>query len=707
MKSMVQKQKRLFFGISLVWLLLWIIPWGKLPSIQGNIWLIFLLDMLRLSVALLVFIAPGVLLYFLTGVENETGSYLSGILPIGFTFSVCIIAVIGLTGRILGLSFATVKYTFALVGFIELLLLALYTPEFSLNKKYLQESFQIALRNPPLILALVLATLMTFHDNLFFIDDLSYLAYLTSWQRSTQLGFVNIVHETNMIENVRFWLALYPMGQALLAELSGVPGLLLLSHYLEFLLVPLAVITAYWFGRMLGLSRKAAGFATLIQVCLYTWMLGEAFPAGMWFYQSMAEDKVTAAYILSPVFFIFLLRFLQFHKKTYLFMIFLNGISITLTHPVILFFSCAIACGLIFLSWVVNRVSLRVIIQLVFILVIVLLPYIVIRLSDIPVKMRMPLSAESVGASFQSERYVNVVNHIFYGLNPDVLKFVDIMPESNGYFGFQLFRLTPVILAAFGGIFALFNLKKGPLYWYVFSSVLLVFFVTLPYTGWLIGYLVTARVLPRASWFSPLGLSGVLVSALIRKWLKRLHVVDDTERIVLFGRLKLTLDFLGVSACYLLAIPMLAGNLLFQAQSFFEIRNHYSQLAQVGAYIDENTYDMVTSIALDYNDNQLLPGVSAHSYLISFREETEYNGFNNVFSVNEIHARIDASNTIRLPEDAASSDERCESIQKYNVRYIVAWRDNVEPFRDSLGKCENIIKVVFETNELILLEHVR
>ena len=83
---------------------------------------------------------------------------------------------------------------------------------------------------------------------------------------------------------------------------------------------------------------------------------------------------------------------------------------------------------------------------------------------------------------------------------------------------------------------------------------------------------------------------------------------------------------------------MLAGNILFQAQSFFEIHNHYLQLSQVGAYIDDATDDMVTSIALDYYDNQLLPGVSAHTNLISFREETEYNGLNNVFSVDEIHA---------------------------------------------------------------------
>src|SRR3989337_2279030 len=139
-------------------------------------------------------------------------------------------------------------------------------PSFAPDRKSLLDSLRSVLRNPPLLLAFIFAALMTFNDYLFFIDDTSYLAYLTNWQYSTHLGFKNIVHEANVTENVRFWLAMFPMSQALLADLSGVPGILLLGSYLELFLVPIAVNASYYFARTLGLSRKASGFSVLIQL---------------------------------------------------------------------------------------------------------------------------------------------------------------------------------------------------------------------------------------------------------------------------------------------------------------------------------------------------------------------------------------------------------------------------------------------------------
>ena len=168
--------------------------------------------MIRLGAALLAFMLPGALLYILANDEKNSKPLLPGIIPIGFTFSVLIIAVIGLIGRIMGLSFALVKYIFALIGFVELILFPLIKPSFSLSKNGLLTSFHIGLRNPPLILALVLTTLITFNDSLFFIDDTTYLAYLTNWQHSSLLGFKNIVHDLDAIEFVRFWLAMYPMS---------------------------------------------------------------------------------------------------------------------------------------------------------------------------------------------------------------------------------------------------------------------------------------------------------------------------------------------------------------------------------------------------------------------------------------------------------------------------------------------------------------
>ena len=59
------RSKRNLFFASLLWILLWVIPWGKLPTVQGNLYLAFFTDMIRLGIAIGIFIVPGALLYLL------------------------------------------------------------------------------------------------------------------------------------------------------------------------------------------------------------------------------------------------------------------------------------------------------------------------------------------------------------------------------------------------------------------------------------------------------------------------------------------------------------------------------------------------------------------------------------------------------------------------------------------------------------------
>lgn len=423
------KSKRNLFFASLLWILLWVIPWGKLPTVQ-NLYLAFLTDMIRLGIAIGIFIIPGVLLYFLLRDHNDLIHDRVGFISIGFALSASLIAVIGMIGRIAGFSFSLVRNIFALTGLVELVLMIFFKPDITQLKDRLREIFSGIGRNAPLLAALVIAILMTFHDLLFFIDDTSYLAYATNWQYSNRLSFINIVHEVNVIESVRFWLALYPMGQAMLSDLSGVPGILLAGNYLELFLVPLAVVTSYWFARVLGLSKRAAGFSVLIQVSLYVWLLGEFLPVGMWFYQNMAEDKVSVVFILAPVFFAFVLRFLLTSTKNNLALIFLSGLGLTLTHPIMLFYSCVIAGGLAFFSLVTRKTGWRTIFQLVMVFAAIGAPYAAIRVSGIQLQKTMSFTAEDASTTFEVERYLNIVNDVFYGMELGVLEFIDI-PQSQ------------------------------------------------------------------------------------------------------------------------------------------------------------------------------------------------------------------------------------------------------------------------------------
>ncbi|HEX2935325.1 MAG TPA: hypothetical protein VHO72_08225, partial [Bacteroidales bacterium] len=524
----------------------------------------------------------------------------------------------------------------------------------------------------PLSLALILAISMTFNGYQFFIDDTTYAAYAMNWQHSMHLGFNNIVHHTTAIEHSRFWLALYPMGQTLLSDLSGVPVILVFSNYLELFLVPLAVITAYWFTRVLGLSQKIAGAAVFIQMLLYTMMVDEAWPVGFWFFQNMAEDKVSATFLLAPVFFAFVLVFLRSPTVRAGALVLIAGVGLMLTHPVILFLSCAIAGGLAVLSVLLKKTGWLSVLQLAAIIVVILLPYLGVRLSNHASQALITYDAESVSTTFQAERYVHVVSHRFYGLNPEVLKLLNIPPESNFYSSFQIFRLVPVTLVLLALILAFLKLRSGELYWgYIIICALLVAFATIPYTGWILGYFISARMLPRVSWFSPMGLAGALLITFLLEGMKLIKAREKLVKSPEKNPRQLDSTTKGFMVELMFAAIMLVSVLFPRAEAYFEVLDSNQQLARVGQYIDQSAETFATTIALDYTTIQLLPSVSAQASLISFREEKDYNPHNYFLSIDQIHERMDASNTIRSLEASIPADERCRLLEKYHVEFVL------------------------------------
>ena len=693
------RSKRNLLFIGLLWILLWVIPWGKLPTVQENLYLAFFTDMIRLGIAIGTFIVPGVLLFLLLRNHSDPVNDRAGIVPIGFALSVFIIAVVGLLGRIAGFSFGLVRNLFAFIGMAELILLMFFGPDLVISKDWLRQSFRDVVQNPPLLFAIILATLVTCHDSLFFIDDTTYTAYLTNWQHSGHLGFYTIVHPANVVEYARFWLAMYPMGQALLSDLSGVPGLLLMGNYLELFLVPLAVIVSYWFARVLGLSRKAAGFSVLIQISLYTWMIGSQWPVGTWFYESLAEDKVSVVFFLAPVFFAMVLRFIQKPTRSSRLLVIFSGLGITLTHPAMLFFSYSIVALVVLFAFLSRKASLRQVVEILMIGVALMMPYAPIRISDRTGEISGPYNGEQASTSFQIDRYTNVVSDVFYGLNPEVLMFIDIPTESDLHRAFQFFRVIPMILGALGGVIALRRVKQGPIYWYVFSSSLLVLLAALPYTGWLLGYFVSARLISRVSWFSPMGLAGVLVLKSIIDWLKTRATMDGKQAIVAERRRVLR----GLMLIFIFVSPVLVFSVSQRLPLYFGRLEHNKQLAEIGAFIDENTVAPTTVIAINYRDIQLLPAVSAHINLISFREELDYNGFNNFMSLEEIHHRIYASNTIRSLDAGISMDTRCKLIKEFGVRFVVVPSEDAEEYKSIVSECGSV-ETVFSTNDLVLME---
>jgi hypothetical protein len=149
---------------------------------------------------------------------------------------------------------------------------------------------------------------------------------------------------------------------------------------------------------------------------------------------------------------------------------------------------------------------------------------------------------------------------------------------------------------------------------------------------------------------------------------------------------------------------MLVFNIFPRTPYYFSTLEKNKQLAEVGTYIDKNSTQPVTTIALNYWDMQFLPGVSAQTRLISFREEKEYNPHNYFFSIDEIHERIYVSNTIRSLDNNVSADERCSLLEQFGVKYVLTDSENVYNFKNIINKCKFEMFTAFETEQFILLE---
>jgi hypothetical protein len=96
--------------------------------------------------------------------------------------------------------------------------------------------------------------------------------------------------------------------------------------------------------------------------------------------------------------------------------------------------------------------------------------------------------------------------------------------------------------------------------------------------------------------------------------------------------------------------------------------------------------------------------VSAHTSVISFREEKDDNGHNFFFSTDEIRHRMYASNTIRSLKKTIPCSERQSLIEEFDVRYVVSPMDNMETYIGIIDGCGMTIELVYKTEDLALLE---
>lgn len=657
--------------MSVLWLLLWFAPWQALS--QDRSWL-------KLGIALAVFIVPGLSLHGLLSARDS--SWVDHI-TFGFVFSHLLIAFTGTMGRIFHWSFALIQNGMMFAGLILLILyiypMLLRGPSLHLDRttwKSIGSSWT-------LVLVAVFVALIVIQRE-FSDDDLSYLAFLTNTQYSSHLSFNDIFFGMAEPVSSRFWLMSAAFGQAFLARLSGIPGILILSGYYEPFLTVLAILCWYRLARTLRLSHSAACASVLFQA-LFLLLLSDYLHPGSPFFHQLSADKATATFILVPVFIqseVELLRAIHW-KNTSLFL--LCGLSLTFMHPIALAY--AIFIGGLLVLFDVNRENIRTRWVPLVVIAVTLLPQVILRFIGMRMEENVPYGLDVIRNLNGIENMISVWGSSqFYGFNLHILEMT--FPFGSGWME-PVLKWIWLVIPLGACLYALRMFRQSEPARYILAAFLLCVVAGFPLTGWIIGYFLSAWALERAVWLFPFGLSAVFLLLSIRDQTsigQRVHAwIKTLEAWVKIPNLALVSVAILTSLVFLLYmrehnLPDLAK---FESNS-----RRFTDIALVGRYIDDHVQEQVYVIGSDVL-NDLIPSVSSRGKVITFRTSDFFSM--SLFPVEEIRQRITDRHVIL--SETATPETKMEMLRKYDIRFIVLTRADRELFTDLLAKYPDQMKM--------------
>ncbi|MBT3322238.1 MAG: hypothetical protein HN392_08125 [Anaerolineae bacterium] len=667
--------KKNIFGIiiiSSIWLFLWYWPWQV--YLQSYIWI-------KLGLGLLFFIIPGGALY---GILSKSSTVTLNHLIFGFVFSHFLIAFFGTGARIVHLSFASVKLLFVLAGLIFMLQFLLPIIRDGIKIKTWQTKLEENLPILALFLVAGLASLLVL-QRVVGDDDLTYLAYLTNWQNSTQLNFQDIFFGETGIVHPRFWIMSAPFAQALLTEIAEIPGILLLGGYYEPFLVILATIGWYKLARRLSFSRYAASASAILEL-VFLLFLSDYFQPGASFYTQLSADKATAAFIFAPVFFQSLIQFLKKTTKNNWVILLFAGLSLTFMHPVILAYSVLIGGVFLLLNWKNTNVFTKIF--SITVLVIILLPQASLRFVDASSQVEIPFTSQDI---FNESDLENMTTRWrdtqFYGFNPAILEmrlpYAASIPIPVG-----IQTLGWLIFPILASLLALKQAGKSSVAQFLLACFLLAFLAWLPFTGWIIGYFLSAYMLERALWLFPFGLSVVYSVIMIKNY------VNIKKRIASPSQFLMILTAIATS---IFALHMFENDLP-NTNKFATRMQRYQGLAIAGQELDWRISDQAFVLGSE-KLNDLIPGLSSRSKIITFRISQKSNMA--YFSDSQREERILDTQKIFLK--SLSVTEKMFLIEKYNIRFLFLQSADLRLFEELIDSYQNRVEIL-EVGGVILVE---
>lgn len=445
----------------LVWAAAWLLPWQPLLSDFAG---------LRSALGVLLFCVPGYCLHALLR-RRESASLASGA-PTALLFSAALTGALGFVGSLLMLPAVVVQLGLLAAGAIGLAALA---RDVRMPAAARQAFDWRRLLDGVVLLAVVLLTARLCFAPVMGADDMTYVARMTWFQQTPTLSFRGMIFGGEEIISPRDWLGFWPLCEAVIGTLAGVHGLQLTTSYLGPLLAPFAVLAVYGLARALGLSRRAAVVSATLQIATLLLLLSRDQP-GRQFFQRLIEDKFLALFVLTPIAARLVTEVLDGGRTRARIALGVGWLGIAFVHPTalgIVFLIVAAYCALELLS-VRNRAALAVL------AVVVPITAAAASVRFIPSTTRHPgyfaiedaLQAGAIGGA--RERRVDIVaGTSFYGIGAS-----SAPPIARG--------IGALVLAL-----ALLRVRRQRVARYVAAAGGVAGLAIVPYTGWLLGTLLT------------------------------------------------------------------------------------------------------------------------------------------------------------------------------------------------------------------------
>lgn len=625
------------------WTFLWKVPWQ--PWLTAWPWL-------RLIVAMLMFALPGICLQH--AVYKGAAASVGRPLTLGVAISVGLTGLLGLLASLGHLSFGFVGGGLFLAGAVGLVVLVVRGV--SLPKKRMEVGAQgwAFLSVLPAVVAIVLAGRLCWATQIHG-DDFTYNAYITHFEHSKALDFNDIFFGLERRAITRFWLAFWPLTEAVIAHHSQLHGLELTTMYLGPVLAALSLLGVFELARSVSLSRQSA-YVALVAQFASVFLLTYKDQAGYVFFNRLTQDKLVAAFVLAPVLFRVVVDFLGGAKGRCLGLLIVVGLGVTFTHPVMLGIVCLISALYGLLHLAASR-KVRPVAALLCLLVgIVILPF-SLRFCD-PMLRDLQFTLEDASLDKREASRLEILEgNRFYGINP------------------ELVRGIPFAVAAAAGVLALLQWRRTPASRYLVASLVVVASGVIPYTGWLIGSATASGQLWRIPWLTPFGVGAAfLVDGVVNYVLRRVPETGCGEmRVTRIEALSVQLILLLlVGVAYVRPVPARKYLEALAPRESWAWPPQYHDLLSIGNRLDALIPERAVVVGGDQRTNDLIPSLSAKAEMVVFRYE-DYTMRLGSFSEEQAANRWDAWSKMVEPDTPAA--ERMSALMDYQVEFMLLRED--------------------------------